>query len=174
MLFVATRLWSMSVGFTPAGNSTVTIPSASALLSTIFAAPPSAVNLFASVLWNGVTLVSGTGTHMAVAPTGLRTSTCVVTSNVRHPLAKVSSANKRAVSGKTRPPDRMLADRRKSRRFMEPSFYLSKSELPMLDDIRVPVVCKWLAGIFVFSGQSQILHPLGSLALIAEDICYKT
>ena len=42
----------------------------------------------------------------------------------------------------------------------------------MLDDIRVPVVCKWLAGIFPVKAKSYT--RLGSLALIAEDICYKT
>jgi hypothetical protein len=49
--FVATLLVTVRIGFTPAGNSAVTIPIPSALLSTVFAVPPSHWNVLASVFW---------------------------------------------------------------------------------------------------------------------------
>ena len=102
------------------------IPSASALTSTICAVPPSALNLLESVFWKGVRLMSAAGSHTRVPPEDFRISTRVVTSNVRQPLKAASSENRRPAWGTARLADKMPADRRKSRRFMVPSFYVAR------------------------------------------------
>src|ERR1700752_3362366 len=58
------------------------------------------------------------GNHTRVASEEVRTSTRVVTSNVRQPLGAALAANRRAVFGIARLADAIPADRRKSRRFM--------------------------------------------------------
>src|SRR5208337_2924857 len=98
------------------------IPSAAALLSTISAVPPSALNLLASVFWKGVSLMSAAGSHTRVVPEDFRTSTRVVTSNVRQLPDVAPCANRRPVFGNARPADTTPADRRKSRRFIDPPF----------------------------------------------------
>ncbi len=117
---VAIRLVTVRTGLTPTGNSAAMIPSASVLLSTIFALPPSASNELESVFWKGVRLMSAVGTHMRVAPEDFRTSTCVVTSNVRQLLDAMLCPNRRPVLEKARPADTAAADRTKSRRFIDP------------------------------------------------------
>jgi hypothetical protein len=124
--FVEIRLVSVRTGCMPAGNSAVMIPSASVVVSTMWAVPPSALNLLPSVLWKGVLLMSAAGNHTRVGPEGLKTSTRVVTSNVRQPLEAASSENRRPALGNARLADTMPADRRKSRRFMVPSFRLAR------------------------------------------------
>ena len=82
---MAIRLVSVRTGFTPEGNSAAMTPSASALLPTIFAVPPSALKRFARVRWYGVSPRRAAGNHTRVAPEEAETSTRVVTSNVRQP-----------------------------------------------------------------------------------------
>ena len=94
------------------------IPSASVLLSTIFAVPPSALKVFESVFWKGVSRMSAAGSHTRVVPEDFRTSTRVVTSNVRQPSSVVTSGTKRLAFAKARLSDTMLPDWRKSRRFI--------------------------------------------------------
>src|SRR6202167_4269713 len=100
------------------------MPSGSAQLSTSFAEPPSAVNLFASVRWKGVLLMSAAGSQMRVGPEGFRTSARVVISNVRQVAASAGCANRSPVlladiiGGSTALAETMLAERRKSRRFI--------------------------------------------------------
>jgi hypothetical protein len=77
--FVAIWLVTVRTGFTPEGNSAAMIPRESALLSIIFAVPPSQLNVFASVFWKGDSPMSAAGTHVRVVPEGFRTSTRVVT-----------------------------------------------------------------------------------------------
>jgi hypothetical protein len=49
--------------------------------------PPSALNSFESVFWNGVSRGIAAGSQTEVVPAGFRTSTRVVTSKVRQPDA---------------------------------------------------------------------------------------
>ncbi len=117
---VVIRLVTVSAGITPAGNSAAMIPSESALLSISFAVPPSALKSFASVFWKGVGLTSAAGIHIRVVPEGFRTCTLVVTSNVRQASGAVPSTNIRPAFGNAIAADTTPAERRKSRRFIEP------------------------------------------------------
>ena len=62
------------------------------------------------------------GSQTRVAAEEVRTSTRVVTSNVRQWPGMALSANKRLVPGSARLADAMPAERRKSRRFIWASF----------------------------------------------------
>src|SRR6266849_1089559 len=62
------------------------------------------------------------GSHTRAAPEELRTSTRVVTSNVRQWFGMALSANNRLVPWIARVADAMPAERRKSRRFIRASF----------------------------------------------------
>src|SRR5580704_3738820 len=62
------------------------------------------------------------GSQTRVAAREVRTSTRVVTSNVRQWSGLALSANKRRVSGSARLADAMPAERRKSRRFIRATF----------------------------------------------------
>src|SRR5580698_566260 len=66
--------------------------------------------------------MSGAGSQMRVVPEGLRTSTRVVTSNVRHGSTALPRAKGRPTFGNARLAAKTDVDRRKSRRFMLPSF----------------------------------------------------
>src|ERR1035437_6296461 len=112
---VDTRLVSVSLGAAPFGKVAATIPRASTGLATRRAVPPSARNVLACVLWNGVSTISAAGSQMRVVPDGLRTSTCVVISNVRQSAGCFGSSNP-DVFGSARPADRTAEDRRNSRR----------------------------------------------------------
>src|ERR1700722_7363648 len=125
--FVAIRLVTVRIGFTSTGNSAAMIPSASDLLSTILAEPPSALNVLEIVFWKGVGRMIAAGTQMRVIPESFRTSTRVVTSKVRQSLDVGSCANSRTAFGSARLADAMLVERRKSRRFMS---YLYNQNCP--------------------------------------------
>jgi hypothetical protein len=98
------------------------IPSPSALLWSIRALPPLALNVFESVFWKDVFLISGAGTHTRVASEDFRTSTRVVTSNVRQLAERASSANKHLAFENPKLVATAPALRRKCRRFTEQSF----------------------------------------------------
>src|SRR3984893_5609507 len=117
---VVMRLVAVSIGSTPPGNSGAIISKESALFSMSFAVPPSALKSFASVFWKGIGLTSAAGIHIRVVPEGFRTCTFVVTSNVRQASGDVSCANSRLAFGKAIAADTTPAERRKSRRFIEP------------------------------------------------------
>ena len=77
------------------------------------------MNLFASVFWNGVLLISAAGSQMRVGPEGFRTSARVVISNVRQVGASARIREIFVVFGNATLAETMLAERRKSRRFMD-------------------------------------------------------
>ena len=85
---------------------------------TSWAFPPSARNSFESVFWKGVSRSSAAGSHTRVAPEGLRTSTSVVTSNVRQVPPDPASAQARARFGIARLAETTPVDCRNLRRFM--------------------------------------------------------
>src|SRR5690348_8910747 len=109
-------------GFTPTGNSAVMIPSPSTLLATISAVPRRTLNLLESVFWKGVLPISNAGNQTFVVPEGLRTSTRVITSNVRQLAAFAPFASKDPVPANARPTEVVAVDRRKLRRFIEALF----------------------------------------------------
>src|SRR5271155_4600484 len=79
--------------------------------------------------------MSAAGTHMRVVPEGFKTSTRVVTSNVRQPLGATSMAKSESGFSNGRPADTIPADQRKSRRFMCP---LNRWEFTSLPELCVP------------------------------------
>src|ERR1700677_1514335 len=62
--------------------------------------------------------MSGAGSQMRVVPEGLRTSTRVVTSNVRHWSTALPRAKRRSTFGNARLAEKTPVDHRKSRRFI--------------------------------------------------------
>src|SRR5580658_1786066 len=135
IFFVATRLVTVRTGGAPAGNSAAMMPSESVLVLRILAVPPSTTKLLDSVFWNGVRPMSAAGTHMRVVPEGFKTSTRVVTSNVRQPLGVTSMAKSESARSNGRLADTIPADQRKSRRFM---CALHGSEFTCLHELCVP------------------------------------
>jgi hypothetical protein len=80
------------------------------------------VNLFASVFWNGVLPMSAAGSQMRVGPEGFRTSARVIISNVRQVGVSARGAKRFPVFGNMALAETMLAERRKSRRFIGAPF----------------------------------------------------
>src|SRR5271156_2199005 len=118
-LRVAIRLVTVSAGVAPEGNSANTMPKPSGpvLPSTIFAERPAALNVLERVFWNGSGRSRAVGTQMRVTPAGCKTSTRVVTSKVRQSAIAAVGSDFPAF-GRARAAAAMLAERRKSRRFM--------------------------------------------------------
>src|SRR5271154_6003781 len=135
IFFVATRLVTVRTGGAPEGNAAAMMPSESVLLLRILAVPPSAAKVLDRVFWKGVRLMSAAGTHMRVVPEGFKTSTRVVTSNVRQPVGATSMAKSERACSNGRPADTIPADQRKSRRFM---CALHGSEFSSLPELGVP------------------------------------
>src|SRR5579862_1321905 len=108
------------MGFAPLGNSAAMMPRESALFSTSLAVPPSALKSLERVFWKGVGLRRAAGSQMRVGPEGFRTWTVVVTSKVRQESGASLLAKRRAGFGNAMAAERVLAVRRKSRRFIRP------------------------------------------------------
>ena len=109
---------SVRTGWTPSGKLAETTPIASLSFFTSSAVPPSARNSFESVFWKGVSRSSAAGSHTRVTPEGFRTSTSVVTSNVRQAPPDPASAHARARFGIARLAETTPVDCRNLRRFM--------------------------------------------------------
>ena len=132
---VAKRLVCVRTGRAPSGHSAQTIPAPYLPSVMIPEVPPSAVNVLSSVLWYGVSAVSGVGTQTRVTPTGFRTSTRVVTSKMRHLSAAAAWANADGmVDGRAMPAEAKPVKRRKSRRSMGSSCGVSGGANSFDDD----------------------------------------